>query len=154
MTEFYGPRFYFRQFLRVRNALVGAVFHVGLMAGLGLLLIPFVRGLVKKFVYAPGTGPRREDGANDRVEYRAVATADQQSAASPKRALGKLVFEGNMYALTGLLLGEAGRVILNNEEKVKRVSRCGIVTPATLGQEFVNALEKVGCVVETQVLEN
>lgn len=44
--------------------------------------------------------------------------------------------------------------ILDNEEKVKKVSRGGIVTPATLGQEFVNRLEKVGCRIETQVFDS
>lgn len=150
MPEFYGPGFYFRQFLRVRNALVGALFHLAFMLGLGLLLIPFVRSLLRKVVYAPGSGPRREDGVNDRVEYRAVATADQ-NVAKPKRAFGKLMYGGNMYTLTGLLVAEAAAVILQNEENVKKVSRCGIVTPATLGQEFVDRLEKLGCVVETQV---
>lgn len=151
MPEFYGPRFYFRQLLRVRNALVGAVVHVGLMLGLSLLVIPFVRTLLKKFIYAPGSGPRREDSANDRVEYRAIATPDQ---ASPKRVFGKLKYEGNMYAFTGMLLAEAVLVILQNEEKVKKVSRCGIVTPATLGQEFVDRLAGAGCSIETQVFDN
>lgn len=153
MPEFYGPGFYFRQFLRVRNALVGALFHLGFMAGLGFLLIPFVRTLLRKVIYAPGTGPRKEDGVNDRVEYRAIATADQ-NVASPKRVFGKLMYGGNMYTFTGVLLAEAAAVILQNEEKVKRVSRCGIVTSATLGQEFVERLEGVGCVVETQVFDN
>ncbi|RMJ25675.1 saccharopine dehydrogenase [Aspergillus sp. HF37] len=150
MPEFYGPRFYFRQFVHVRNALVGALFHVAFMIGLGLLLIPFVRSLLRKFVYAPGSGPRKEDGVNDRLEYRAVATADQ-NVANPKRAFGKLMYGGNLYTFTGLLVAEAAAVILQNEENVKKASRCGIVTSATLGQEFVDRLEKVGCVVETQV---
>lgn len=152
MPEFYGPRFYFRQFVHVRNALVGVIVHLGFMIGLSLLLIPFVRTLVRKVIYTPGTGPRREDSVNDRVEYRAIATADQ-NAARPKRVFGKLMFGGDMYTFTGLLLAEAAHVILQNEEKVKRVSRAGVVTSATLGQEFVDALEKVGCVVETKVIE-
>lgn len=119
---------------------------------LSLLLIPFVRTLVKRFIYAPGTGPRKEDGINDRVEYRAIATADQ-NIARPKRVFGKLVYDGDMYTFTGLLLAEAARVILTNEEKIKKVSRGGIVTSATLGQEFVDGLEKVGCMIETKVFE-
>lgn len=153
MPEFYGPRFHFNQFLRVRNALVGALFHVAFMFSLGLLLIPFVRTLLRKVMYAPGSGPRREDGVNDRVEFRAVATADQD-VPQPKRAFGKLMYAGNIYAFTGLLLAEAAVVILQYEEKVKRVSRCGIVTPATLGQEFVDRLENVGCVIQTEVFED
>ena len=82
-----------------------------------------------------------------------MATADQD-VALPKRAFGKLTYAGNMYAFTGVLLAEAAAVILENEEKVKKVSRCGIVTSATLGQEFVDRLEKVGCVIQTEVFEH
>lgn len=45
-------------------------------------------------------------------------------------------------------------VILNHEEKVRKVSRGGIVTPATLGQEFVDRLDKVGCRIETRVFDH
>ncbi|KAK9598928.1 hypothetical protein V6Z93_003248 [Aspergillus fumigatus] len=141
MPEFYGPLFYFRQFVKVRNALVGIIFHYAFIIGLCLLTLPPVRALVRQFVYAAGQGPRKEDSVNDRVEYRAVATADQKTAA-PQRVFGKFKYEGSMYALTGLLLAEAAMVILEETERVKKVSRCGIVTPATLGQPFVDRLEK------------
>ncbi|KAH1328720.1 hypothetical protein KXX16_005658 [Aspergillus fumigatus] len=152
MPEFYGPLFYFRQFVKVRNALVGIIFHYAFIIGLCLLTLPPVRALVRQFVYAAGQGPRKEDSVNDRVEYRAVATADQKTAA-PQRVFGKFKYEGSMYALTGLLLAEAAMVILEETERVKKVSRCGIVTPATLGQPFVDRLEKVGCHLETQVFD-
>ncbi|RHZ63084.1 uncharacterized protein CDV56_108944 [Aspergillus thermomutatus] len=152
MPEFYGPRFYFRQLVRVRNALVGVLFHFAFIVGLSLLILPPVRALLRKVVYAPGHGPRKEDSVNDRVEYRAVATADQKTVA-PQRVFGKFRYEGSMYALTGLLLAEAAMVILEDTERVKKVSRCGIVTPATLGQPFVDRLDKVGCHVETQVFD-
>ncbi|KAL2797538.1 hypothetical protein BJX66DRAFT_86060 [Aspergillus keveii] len=151
MREFYGPRFYFRQFLRVRNTLVGILFRFAFLFGTSFLLFAPVRWLVKKVIYAPGSGPTEESGRHDRCEYRAIATPDQNTS---KRVLGKLKFEGSMYLFTGLLLAEAAMVIVENEEKVKRVSRGGIVTSAVLGQEYLDRLEKVGCTVETQVLEN
>lgn len=93
-----------------------------------------------------------QDSLNDRMEYHAVATADQQSL-SPKRVFGKLTFKGSMYVYTGLLVAEAAMVILQNEEKIKKVSRGGIVTTAALGQEFVDRLDQVGCRIETKVLD-
>ncbi|RAL14827.1 uncharacterized protein BO97DRAFT_441323 [Aspergillus homomorphus CBS 101889] len=159
MPEFYGPSFHFRQFLRVRNALVGVLFHYAFLISISLLIFSPVRALVRKYVYSPGTGPREEDSVNDQVEYRAVATADQastssSSSSSPKRAFGKLRYQGGMYEFTGLSLAEAAMVILENEEKVKRVSRGGIVTSAVLGQELLDRWEKVGCRVETQIFEH
>ncbi|KAI9375628.1 Saccharopine dehydrogenase-domain-containing protein [Aspergillus egyptiacus] len=150
MPEFYGPRFYFRQFLQVRNTFIGILFHYAFMFGASLLVLPPVRWLVKKFIYTPGSGPTPESGRNDRVEYRAIATPDQKTS---KRVFGRLTYEGSMYVFTGLLMAEAAMVILENEENVKKVSRCGIVTPAVLGQEYLDRLDKVGCHVETKVLE-
>ncbi|KAJ5102211.1 hypothetical protein NUU61_004433 [Penicillium alfredii] len=150
MPELYGQRFVFHQFLSVRNAFIGVAIHVGFLLGMSLLMIPPVRWLLRKFVYSPGNGPSREDSLNDRLEYHAVATADQSSTA-PQRMFGKLSYEGGMYLFTGLLLAEAAMVILKEEEKVRKVSRGGIVTSATLGQDFVDRLEKVGCHIETKV---
>ncbi|KAL4988358.1 Saccharopine dehydrogenase-domain-containing protein [Aspergillus falconensis] len=152
MPELYGPRFYFRQFLNVRNTFVGILWNYAFLIGTALLLLAPVRSLVKKVVYAPGRGPTAESGRNDRCEYRAIATPDQDT---PKRVLGKLKYDGSsMYHFTGVLMAEAAMVILENEEKVKKVAGGGIVTPATLGQEYLDRLEKIGCHVETQVLEN
>ncbi|KAE8154738.1 Saccharopine dehydrogenase-domain-containing protein [Aspergillus avenaceus] len=152
MPEFYGPRFYFRQFIRVRNVLIGVALHFAFVVGLFSLLLSPVRWLARQYVYAPGSGPRMEDSVNDRLEYRAIATADENSP-SPKRVLGTMRFQGTMYVFTGILLAEAAMTILENEEKVKKVSRCGLVTPATLGQDYVDRLEKAGCHFETQVFE-
>ncbi|CAG8148798.1 unnamed protein product [Penicillium salamii] len=151
MPELYGQKFVFRQFLSVRNAVIGIALHVGFTVGLALLLLSPVRWLLRKFVFAPGAGPRREDSTNDRLEYNAIATADN---AEKQRVFGKISFAGSMYVFTGLLMAEAAMVILNEEEKIKKVSRGGIVTPATLGQDFVDRLEKVGCSVETKVFQH
>ncbi|KAF9892436.1 hypothetical protein FE257_001544 [Aspergillus nanangensis] len=153
MREFYGPRFYFRQFVRVRNNFRGVALHFLFMIGLALLCLPPVRWLLQRIIYQPGQGPTMEASQNDRVEYRAVATADDKTAA-PKRVLGKLKAQSGMYVFTGLLMAEAAMVILHNEEKVRRTSRGGIVTPATLGQEFIDRLENVGVTFESQVLNN
>ncbi|KAJ5952812.1 uncharacterized protein N7479_011225 [Penicillium vulpinum] len=150
MPELYGQNFVFHQFLSVRNALIGVAIHIGFLIAVSLLALPPVRWLVRKFVFAPGTGPRREDSKNDILEYHAIATADSPS---PQRVFGKITYHGGMYPFTGLLLAEAAMVILNEEDKIKKVSRGGIVTPATLGQDYVDRLEKVGCKIETKLFQ-
>lgn len=161
MPALYGRRFYFREFLRVRNVLVGVLVHLGLVALFLLLLTRPFRSLVKKVVYAPGTGPRLEDSVNDYLEYLAVATEDVSGrgrgdvSGPPKRVLGRFKCQATMYQLTGLLLAEAALVIVKQQEEVRKVSGGGgIVTPATLGQAFVDRLEQAGCGIETKVIEN
>jgi short subunit dehydrogenase-like uncharacterized protein len=50
-------------------------------------------------------------------------------------------------------MAEAAMTILENEDKVRKVSRGGIVTSATLGQDYVDRLEKVGCKFESQIFD-
>ncbi|KAJ6129091.1 hypothetical protein N7512_001871 [Penicillium capsulatum] len=152
LPELYGSRFVYHQSLYVRNAFIGVLFHVGIIIGVSLLALPPVRWLLRKWYYQPGHGPTVEASANDRLEYHAVATADQDTP-RPTRVFGKFTYEGSMYVLTGLLLAEAAMVILDEEDKVRKVSRGGIVTAAMLGQDFVDRVEKVGCRVETKVLD-
>ncbi|KAJ5239179.1 hypothetical protein N7468_003798 [Penicillium chermesinum] len=153
MSELYGKRFYFRQLLYVRSYFLGVLFHVGFNLFMASLLIPPVRWLLRRVVYAPGAGPSLESTRNDYAELNAVATADQNTP-NPKRVFGKWYFQGSQYVLTGLLVAEAAMVILNEEDKVRKVSRGGIVTSATLGQAYVDRLDKVGVHIETKVLED
>lgn len=150
MPEFYGKRFFFHQFLYVRNTLIGAIVHIGLIFALFMLMIPPVRMVLRKFIFAPGQGPPVEASKNDRLEYHAIATADQES---PRRVFGSITYEGSMYVLTGLLIAEAAMVILQEEEKVKKTSRCGIVTPATMGQDYVDRLDAAGVKIQTRVFQ-
>ncbi|KAJ5674487.1 uncharacterized protein N7477_004421 [Penicillium maclennaniae] len=152
MPEFYGKRFYFHQFLYVRNTLIGAMVHIAFMFALAMLMIPPVRMVLRKFIFAPGQGPTAEAYQNDRLEYHAVATADQ-GGPSPPRVFGTISYEGSLYVLTGLLVSEAAMVILQEEEKVKKTSRCGIVTSATLGQDYVDRLDATGVKIQTRVFQ-
>lgn len=152
MSELYGKRFYFTQHLCVRNYLMGAAIHVGFNIFMAVLMFSPVRWLLRRSVFAPGAGPSLEDVRGDYVEFNAVATADQNTP-SPKKLFGKWTYRGSQYVLTGLLVAEAAMVILKEEDKVRKVSRGGIITPATLGQDYIDRLEKVGVHIETNVLE-
>jgi short subunit dehydrogenase-like uncharacterized protein len=87
------------------------------------------------------------------IEYRAVARADQDTE-KPQRAIGTLSYRGNLYRFAGLLLSEGAMVVLKHEDEVRKVSGGGFVTPATLGQNFVDRLERVGCHIKTKPLND
>lgn len=123
------------------------------MIGALSLVFPPVRWLAKKLVFAPGQGVSREDAAKDRMELWAVATADEEGRAGrkPRQAFARFRFEGGIYYLTGLLLAEAAMVILEDEGLVARLGG-GLLTPAMLGQHFVDRIIKAGVVLETEML--
>ncbi|KAL1965705.1 hypothetical protein VTN77DRAFT_5205 [Rasamsonia byssochlamydoides] len=153
LPDFYGPKFSYRHFLHVRNAFIGVAFHYAFIIGIALLLLPPVRWIVRRFVYAPGQGPSREESRNDMAELRTVVTAVQEGEGRPKRAVGSLSYQGGMYQLAGVTVSEAARVILEHEDEVRQVSGGGIVTTATLGQYYVDRLEKAGLRIQTKLLD-
>jgi short subunit dehydrogenase-like uncharacterized protein len=156
LPDFYGPFFSYRHYARARNAFVGAVLHYAFTISLALLLLPPVRWLVRRFVYRPGQGPAKEETRNDRVEFRVIATVDQNKGKQdkPKRVLGSLSFQGSAYELTGVTVSEAARVILEHEDEIRKISGGGgMVTTATLGQNYVDGLVNGGCRIETKLLD-
>lgn len=59
-----------------------------------------------------------------------------------ERAIAELKFKGSMYYFTGLALAEAAMVILRGGETEAKRLGGGILTPATLGDEYVDRLKK------------
>lgn len=94
--EFYGPKFSYREFMKARNFVTGAAMHYALLIGGALLMfVPPFRTLVKKFVFRPGEGPSKEDGAKEYIEFRGIAKPDLEN--SRKQAFVKAWYSGSMY---------------------------------------------------------
>jgi hypothetical protein len=95
--EFYGPNFVWVEYMKARNWLHGIFIHWLLIVG-GILLVSVapLRNFLKKRVYQPGEGAKREDTAKDEIEYRGIAYPDSEKAAG-KAALCRMWYHGGMY---------------------------------------------------------
>ena len=116
-----------------------------------LAITPF-RAIFKALApFKPGTGPTKEASKNDAFELRGVAIAEQLSKI-PRKAMATLRFEGGMYELTGLFLAEAAMTLLDvkNVEEVKRQFGAGFLTPACLGDPFVERVRDAGVLLEVK----
>lgn len=148
--KLYGTKFEYNEYMRVRNSVVGIAMHFALaFAGLALIFPP-VRWLARKFLYAPGEGANKEATRHEYLECHAVATADQD-ALKPSRAFAKLRWDGSLYQLTGVCLAEAAMVLLNDEKLVQRLDG-GLLTPATLGQPFIDRMKHAGLVFVVEMM--
>jgi short subunit dehydrogenase-like uncharacterized protein len=153
MPAHYGPKFSFRQYLRVRNVFMAAVCHYAFTIGIGLLVFAPFLWIARRLWPAPGTGPTKEETKNDVSEWRVVVPTNQQgSTGKPKKVMGSIFYLGGHYELTAVAASCAAKAILENEDKVKSVST-GIVTPATLGQLYVDELGKNGFKFQVKVLD-
>ncbi|KAH9903672.1 Saccharopine dehydrogenase-domain-containing protein [Xylariomycetidae sp. FL2044] len=146
----YGPNFTYREYMKARNFLAGMAMHYGLIVS-GLLLMfcsPF-RALARKFVYQPGEGPSREDITKEYIEFRGVASPDDDKLRSKKQAFCKAWYAGSMYYLTATLLAQGALTILQDDVPLKG----GIYTPACLGHGFIDRLREAGFNTETKVID-
>ncbi|KAL9598603.1 MAG: hypothetical protein Q9179_003856 [Wetmoreana sp. 5 TL-2023] len=149
----YGANFHYHEYMRVKNWLAGAIIH----GALGLLFIaiitPPVRWLIQVAAhnfYAPGQGASKEVTANESFELRAVAEADQDLP-NPRRAMAKFRYDGGLYYLFGIFLAEAAMVLLQNDDLTEKLDG-GVLTPAMLGQPFIDHLRNAGITIESRVM--
>jgi len=148
--DYYGPDFQYKEYMSVRNRFTGILIHYALLFGMAAITLPPVRWLVKKFVYQPGEGTARESAAKDRIEYRAIAIADTKEA---QRASARFYFAGSAYHLTGVLMSEAAMTILRDSTAAHEMAG-GFLTPATLGQAYIDRLRKAGVTLEIRMLSH
>ena len=148
--KFYGPKFSFSEYMRVSNMFSGIAFHYLFLSFGLLLLLPPVRWLAKKLVTSPGQGPSKQAMAKEFLEYRAVAVADQPKT-NPAQAISRFRYEGGMYYLTAILLVEGAMAILEDPSLIDRYGG-GFLTPATLGQPYIDRMRKGGITFETSMI--
>ena len=150
--DYYGQNFRYKEYATTRNSFTGLVTHLVITLGMAALAIPPVRWLAKIFVHQPGEGPTRESTIKDRVEFKAIATADTEGS---ERATAICSFNGSAYDFTGVLMAEAAISIVRDGNKMAAHELGGgILTPATLGQAYVDRLRKAGVMLEARMLKD
>ena len=147
--KLYGPNFTYHEYLSVRNTAIAVAVHFVFAFFSLAVALPPIRWLAKKCFYAPG-GPPKHKTSNEAFEFRAIATADQ-GCPHPRRAFARFRWDGSIYYFTGICLAEAAMVILNDDDLVQRLDG-GILTPATLGQAFIDRMIRAGIKFEVEML--
>lgn len=84
------------------------------------------------------------------VSYRAIGYADE-----PAKRKATAIFKSSgmeMYALTALLMVEAGMTILKEKDTDAHKMR-GVVTNALLGEQYIDRLRKAGIEIDVQMTD-
>ncbi|EME45252.1 hypothetical protein DOTSEDRAFT_150189 [Dothistroma septosporum NZE10] len=151
--KFYGPNFQLSTYMRVSSKFNGFLVHLALTFGFAALILPPLRWLARKFVFAPGQGTPREQASKEHCEWRAIANTDQSDdSEDPKRAYGRMRWNGSMYDLTGTFLAEAACVLSRETKTLAHEIGGGVLTPATLGASYISRLQKAGLETELETL--
>lgn len=146
----YGHRFRFNEYMRAKSLVQGIIVKVALgLVGLFLALPPtrwILAPLFKNFLIpAPGEGPTRESMKNDFMSYRGVGVAE-----SGDKITAKIDIAHGGYVATAITLAAAANVILRGSLEETEAGRLGggILTPATLGEQYVDMLNDFGMKVQ------
>ncbi|KAI9734521.1 MAG: hypothetical protein M1834_002121 [Cirrosporium novae-zelandiae] len=132
----YPPNLVYKEYARASNPISQVLTYVSMTVGMIILgLLPPLRTLLLKVIPSPGTGPQGVE--KDVLETRAVAYNSDGKAVG----FGKFYWKGGLYPLTAMLGCEAAMTILRGKSEPVSKIRSGFLTPASLGDEFV---EKVG----------
>lgn len=89
--------------------------------------------------------------SKEHCEWRAIANADVSDPNDPKRAYGRMRWNGSMYDLTGTFLAEAA-VTIARDKTVAHELGGGVLTPATLGGTYLARMQKAGLETEVRIL--
>ncbi|ORY10750.1 Saccharopine dehydrogenase-domain-containing protein [Clohesyomyces aquaticus] len=154
----YGPHFRFTEFMRVRSLPRALAFTLLMTFSTLFLAFPPTRyvltPLLKKYVVpAAGSGPEKDSMGNDFFEYRGLAIADAEGEEGEgKKVRGRWYVKHGGYAMTALTLGVAAEVILRGDVEGTEAGRRGggVLTPALLGERYLQALRRAGVVVEVE----
>jgi len=91
------------------------------------------------------------DSNSNNISLRAIAIAAQEGP-FPDRALAEFSYGKSAAHLTAAFLAEGAATILYTKGLLKRVGGGGVVTPAVLGNEFVERLGRVGVEVRGELV--
>ena len=152
----YGPKFRFTEYMRAKSIVYGTIVRFGLgLFGL-LLAFPLSRWLlsplIQRFVTAPGEGPSKESMKKDFMSYRALGIADTDKK---EKVMGRLDTPHGGYMTTAVTLSAAANLILRGDLAGTEAGRIGggILTPATLGEQYVEKLKEFGINIEVSRID-
>ena len=146
----YGTNFQYHEYMKA-GTFDGIKARVGWAMLFLLFSISPIRMLIRRLIPPPGEGPNIERQKSSRMVMHAVAVADEETD-HPKRAFGELTYTGGSYAITGAWLAQGAATLLYNPKLVESLGG-GFITPAVLGQAFIEQAEKGGIHVETKMLQ-
>ncbi|TVY75666.1 putative trans-acting enoyl reductase [Lachnellula suecica] len=146
----YGKNFFYNEYQKAGGVVGGVVAKIGTKLVGASLSSAILRNLIGKFSPAPGEGLDPKEEKNFNIEIFAVAVADEVGP-SETRALSKLRYAGGTYHITAALLAQGAATILYESGLVERVGG-GLLTPAVIGQPYIERLRGVGLSIDTVLL--
>ncbi|CAH0047736.1 unnamed protein product [Clonostachys solani] len=143
-NEGLGPNFQYNEYDSVGSKVEGFFKMLEFRIITTLLSNILTLRLLKLFMPAPGSGPDVRKTATHPIEMQALAIADGNDA---QRATASFSFPSGSYHTTALFLSQAAASLLYSKSLEGGI-KGGCLTPAILGEDFVQRIRAAGAVIE------
>ncbi|KAI1631865.1 Saccharopine dehydrogenase-domain-containing protein [Biscogniauxia mediterranea] len=143
----YGPNFQYHEYQKATSKMAGKGLVLqkhALNTMLGLVRLAPMRYILQRVSPGPGTGPD-DDGAS--VVIDAIATADTTSTQQIPSLHVHLSYPHGVYQLTALCLAQGAASLLYDRKLVGNW-RGGCLTPALLGSDILERIQRAGVVIK------
>ncbi|KAI1266437.1 Saccharopine dehydrogenase-domain-containing protein [Xylariaceae sp. FL1019] len=150
--EAYGKEFTFFEYQKVNSAM-GGLMHAFVTAVMNTILsLSFMGHVLKRVVPEPGTGPDVEKTIDSPFKFEIVATGETDNDGTERRVYGILEYPSDSYHFTGASLAQGAASLLYERGLVGGFTG-GVLTPAILGQDFVQRLKGIGVKMEVRMID-
>lgn len=149
--NYYGQNFRYSEYNKVSSTIAG---NLDILKSKGIKLmftLPPLRAILKIILPKPGDGPDVEKEKNAVVDMEAVALADSEEGSTAPKVYARLKFAGGPYTATGAFLAQGAASLLYTRTLEGGVAG-GCLTPAFLGKDLVERIQRVGAELEINVL--
>jgi short subunit dehydrogenase-like uncharacterized protein len=140
--ELYGPDFLYHEYLPVASTTAAIVVQLLTRFGAGLLSLGFMRRLLRRLSFEPGSGPDLDAARKtEKMNFEAVGIEVKTEIPLAK---AQFLWEGSLTEVSAILAAEAAAVLLEKSKAHRPGEAFGIVTPSSLGMEFVERIRDAG----------
>jgi short subunit dehydrogenase-like uncharacterized protein len=140
--ELYGPEFVYHEYLPVANTIAAVIIQLLTKFGILLLSFGFMRKLLRRLSFEPGSGPDLDVSRKmEKVDFRAVGIEVKTEVPLVK---AQFLYEGALTEVSAILAAEAAAVLLKRSKTHDQKGEFGVVTPSSLGMEFVERIRNTG----------
>lgn len=143
----YGPNFQYNEYQSVGSTLGGILHMISSTAMEATLGSPFLLSLLKLVMPSQGSGPDISKTENSPIRIEAVAIPDDDKVPKVRSVFA---YPSSSYHATGLFLGQAAASLLYTRSLEGGI-RGGLLTPAFLGEDFLNRLRAGGATITVEV---
>jgi short subunit dehydrogenase-like uncharacterized protein len=156
--KLYGPNFHFEEYIPVAGFWSAVLVHLFTMICVMLASLTPIRALLRRLSPSLGSGPDIEEiGKSERAVYHAVGDADCGDSKTSSRVYASFTREGALYEFTALLAGVGASVLLEKSIEAEKEGRNpesgGIMTPSSLGMQYVERLREAGAKIDVRMLD-